>query len=107
MACSLRTSTAIHLRTHVLAFEACCYYPKRTGFDPLQCDLSVLVSLHAASSFIGLRTQAHSDSQTEQLQRAGHEPVCPVPGVVDNYLPVPNCTLQKSLGTHSEGSLLC
>ena len=95
------------MRTHILAFEACCYYPKRYRVDPFAVRPSVLVSLHAASSFIRLRTQAHSDSQTEQLQRAGHEPVCPVPGVVDNYLPVPNCTLQKSLGTHSEGSLLC
>ncbi len=69
---------------------------------------SVLIKIQAASPPCShrLRTQAHSDSQTEQLQRAGHEPVCLVPGFVDNYLPVPDCTLQKSLGTHSEGFLL-
>ncbi len=78
---------------------------------PLQCDLSVLVKLQAASSLFTqrLRTQAHTytDSQQQQLQRAGHEPVCLVPGSVGKYLPVPDCTLQKSLDTHSEGFLLC
>ncbi len=54
-----------------------------------------------------LRTQARTDSQQEQLQHAGHEPVCLVPGSVDRYLPVPDCTLQQSLDTHSEGFLLC
>ncbi len=80
-----------------------------TGFAPLQCDLSVLVKLQAASSLFThrLRTQARTDSQQEQLQRAGHEPVCLVPGSVDKYLPVPDCTLQQSLDTHSEGFLLC
>ncbi len=80
-----------------------------TGFAPLQCDLSVVVKLQAAPSLFThrLRTQAHTDSQQEQLQRAGHEPVCLVPGSVDKYLPVPDCTLRKSLDTHSEGFLLC
>ena len=50
---------------------------------------------------------AHTDSQKEQLQRAGLEPVCLVPGSVDNYLHVPDCTRQQSLDTHSEGCLLC
>ena len=53
------------------------------------------------------RTQAHTESQKQQLQRAGHEPVCLVPGSVDKYLHVPECTLQQSLDTHSEGFLLC
>jgi len=80
-----------------------------TGFAPLQCDLSVLVKLQAASSLFKRRlgTQGHTDSQQEQLQRAGHEPVCLVPDSVDQYLPVPDCTLQQSLDTHSEGLLLC
>jgi len=80
-----------------------------TGFAPLQCDLSVVVKLQAAPSLFThrLRTQAHTDSQQEQLQRAVHEPVCLVPGSVDKYLPVPDCTLRKSLDTHSEGFLLC
>ena len=78
-----------------------------SGFGPLQYDLSVLVSLQAASSHTQLRTEAHTDSQKEQLQRAGHEPVCLVPGSVDKYLHVPCCTLQQSLDTHSEGFLLC
>jgi hypothetical protein len=79
------------------------------GFAPLQCDLSVLVKLQAASSLFTrrLRTQGHTDSQQEQLQRAGHEPVCLVPDSVDQYLPVPDCTLQQSLDIHSEGLLLC
>ncbi len=80
-----------------------------TGLAPLQCDLSVLVKLRAASSLLTrkLRTQGHPDSQQEQLQRAGHEPVCLVPDSVDQYLHVPDCTLQQSLDTHSEGLLLC
>jgi len=80
-----------------------------TGFAPLQCDLSVLDKLQAASSLFShrLRTQPHTDRQQEQLQRAGHEPVCLVPGSVDKYLHVPDCTLQQSLDTHSEGFLLC
>ncbi|DBB16034.1 TPA: hypothetical protein ACH3X3_003400 [Trebouxia sp. C0006] len=53
------------------------------------------------------KTQAHTESQKQQLHRAGHEPVCLVPGSVDKYLHVPGCTLQQSLDTHSEGSLLC
>ena len=77
-----------------------------SGLGPLKHDLSVLVRLQAASSHT-LRTEAHTDSQEEQLQRAGHEPVCLVPGSVDKYLHVPCCTLQQSLDTHSEGFLLC
>ena len=30
-----------------------------------------------------------------------------VPGFVDEYLHVPDCTLRQGLGTHSEGFLLC
>ena len=77
-----------------------------SGLGPLQHDLSVLVGLQAAFSHT-LRTEADTDSQEEQLQRAGHEPVCLVPGSVDKYLHVPCCTLQQSLDTHSEGFLLC
>ena len=71
--------------------------------------LGVLVKLQAASSPLAprLRSQADTESQKQQLQRAGHEPVCLVPGSVDKYLHVPGCTLQQSLDTHSEGSLLC
>ena len=54
-----------------------------------------------------LRTQAHTDSQQERLRRACHKLVCFVPGYVDKYLPVPDCPLQKSLDTYSEGFLLC
>ena len=54
-----------------------------------------------------MRTQAHTDSQQEQLQRSGHKPVCLVPGSVDKSLHVPDCTLQQSLDTHAEGFLLC
>ena len=53
------------------------------------------------------KTQAHTESQKQQLQRAGHAPVCLVPGSVDKYLHVPECTLQQRLDTHSEGFLLC
>ncbi len=60
--------------------------------------------MYAPFHHIRMDVAAHSD---EQLQRAGHEPVCLVPGSVDNYMPVPDCTLQKSLDTHSEGFLLC
>ena len=40
-----------------------------TGFAPLQCDLSVLVKLQAASSLFThrLRTQAQADSQQERF----------------------------------------
>ena len=76
------------------------------GLAPLQCDLSVLVKLQAASSF---STHKSEDSSTyrQPARAAGHEPVCLVPGSVDKYLPVRDCTLQKSLDTHSEGFLLC
>ena len=57
-----------------------------TGFGPLQCDLSVLVSLQAASSHTRLRTRAHTDSQKEQLQHAGHERVCLVLGSVNTCM---------------------
>ena len=57
-----------------------------TGFGPLQCDLSVLVSLQAASSHTQTEDSAHTDSQREQLQCAGHEPVCLVPGSVDTCM---------------------
>ena len=74
------------------------------GCAPLECDLSVLIKIHAASHLCShrLRTQAHSDSQTEQLQRAGHKPaLCLVLWTRQD------CTLQESLDTHSEGFLLC
>ena len=72
-----------------------------TGFDPLQCDFSVLVSLQAASSHTPrLRAQAHTDSQKEQLQRAGHEPVCLVPGFVDKYLCMCLIALYNRASTH-------
>ena len=75
-----------------------------TGCAPSECDLSVLIKIHAASHLCShrLKTQAHSDSQTEQLQRAGHKPaLCLVLWTRQD------CTLQKSLDTHSEGFLLC
>ncbi len=53
-----------------------------------------------------LRTQAHTDSQKEQLQRASHEPVCLVPGSGDKYLHVPDCTLQQNLNTLRAFTLL-
>ena len=68
-------------------FWTCQYRPRHytvTGFVPLRCDLSVLLKLQAASPH-RLRTPARSDSHQEQLQRAGHEPVCLVPV----YGPVP------------------
>ncbi|DBA86608.1 TPA: hypothetical protein ACH3X1_005077 [Trebouxia sp. C0004] len=73
------------------------------------CTAHVLVKLQAASSPFAprLRTQAHTDSQKQHLQRAGHEPVCLVPGSVDKYLHVLECTGQQSLDTHSEGFLSC
>ena len=80
-----------------------------TGFAPLQCNLSVLVKLQAASSLFThrLRTQAQADTQQEQLQHAGHEPVCLVPVFVDKNLHVPDCSLRQSLNTHCKGFLLC
>ena len=44
-----------------------------------------------------------TESQQQQLQRAGQEPVCLVPGSVDKYLHVPESALQLRLNTHSEG----
>ena len=48
--------------------------------------LGVLVKLQAASSPLAprLRSQADTESQKQQLQRAGHEPVCLVPGSVSH-----------------------
>ena len=50
-----------------------------------------------------LRTQACTDSQKEQLQCIGHEPVCLEPGSENKCLHVPDCTLQQTLDTRSEG----
>ena len=66
---------AMHLCTWLLLLlELAAVTLHVSGFGPLQYDLSVLVSLQAASSHTQLRTEAHTDSQKEQLQRAGHEP---------------------------------
>ena len=42
-----------------------------------------------------LGSQAHTDKQGEQPQRAGHEPVCLVPASVDVYLHVPEWGLRS------------
>ncbi len=47
-----------------------------------------------------LRTQAHTDSQEEQLQRVGHEPGCLVPGCVDKYLCMCLIALFNRASTH-------
>ena len=47
------------------------------GFARSRCDLSVLVNRPLLQLSHRLGTSAHSDSQQEQLQRAGHEPVLP------------------------------
>ncbi len=47
------------------------------GFAPSRCDLSVLVNRRLLQFSHRLGSSAHSDSQQEQLQRAGHEPVLP------------------------------
>ena len=75
-------------------------------FAPWRC--TVLVKIQAASP---LFTQTEDSSTCRQpgravSERVGHEPVCLVPGSVDKYLPVPDCILQTSLDTHSEGLLL-
>ena len=46
-----------------------------TAFAVLQCELSVLVKLQAASHLFKcrLRTEAYTDSQQKQLQCANHE----------------------------------
>ena len=68
------------------ALETCCFCHGRFGDAPMQCDLSVLVTLQAA--FMNLshaRTSSWSiyeltaNNHRTQLQRAGHEPVCLVP----------------------------
>ena len=55
-----------------------------TGLAPLKCELSVLFKIQALLHLSHrLKTPAHANTQKEQLQRAGHEPVCLVPGSVD------------------------
>ena len=75
------------------------------------CDLSLLVTVQAA--FLNLflaKTSSWSvfrssvSNHRTQLQHAGHEPVCLVPG---QCLPMPAWTLRISIDTHSEGFLLC
>ncbi len=99
----------IYVLMSLHAFGKCHYCPGRFGVRPIGmrpfCAGQDTGGFSPFSSI--LRTQTHSDSQKEQLQRAGHEPVCLVPGSVDKYMPVPHCTLQKILDTHSEGFLLC
>jgi len=91
------------------AFGKCHYCPGRCGVRPI--GMRPFCADQDAGGFSPLFTQTEDSSTLrqpdEQLQRAGHEPVCLVPGSVDKYLPVPDCTLQKSLITHSEGFLLC
>jgi len=102
-----RSYVAMHLCSchHMLLGKATIIALGVTGFAPLECDLSVLIKIQAASPPCShrLRTQAHSDSQTEQLQRAGHEPVCLVPGSVDK-LDLSTClcliALFKRASTH-------
>ena len=95
---------AMHLCTWLLAFGAITLGV--TGFGPLQCDLSVLVSEQAASSHTHTEDSAHTDSQKEQLQCAGHEPVCLVPGSVDTCMCL-TAPFKQSRDTHSKGFLLC
>ncbi len=99
----------IYVHKSLHAFGTCHYCPRRYGARPIKCDFSVLVEIHAASSLFKQTEDSSTCRQSckEQLQLAGHEPVCLVPGSVDKYLPVPDCTLQQSLNTHSEGFLLC
>ena len=83
------------------------------GFAPWKCNLSVLVEMQGASPFSHrLRTQAHADSQEEQFSApiTSLVALCLVLWTVVSTclcLPVPDCTLQKSLDTHSEGVSLC
>jgi len=79
------------------ACEIACYWapcscPGRSGDAPLQCDLSLLVTVQAAfmnlflakaSSWSVFRSSV-SNHRT-QLRRAGHEPVCLVPGQLLAY----------------------
>ena len=68
------------------AFESCCFCPRRFGGAPMQCDLSVLVTLQATSlSLSHTQTSGWSihksmaNNHKTQLQPAGHELVCLVP----------------------------
>ena len=77
---------AMHLCTWLLAFGACYYPTSSQGLA--QCDLSVLVSVQAASSHTQTEDSAHTDSQKEQLHAmlrscACSDPVCLVPRSVD------------------------
>ncbi len=61
-----------------------------TGFAPFCAD-------QEAGGFCSLFTQTE-DSST--LRQPGSVIQSVLPGSVDNYLPVPDCTLQKSVNTH-------
>ena len=82
------------------------------GFASSRCDLSVLVKLQAASSIF---TQTEDFSTFRQptyvlYKSSFSTPVTSLFALclrVDRYLCVPDCTLQKSLDTHSEGLSLC
>ena len=74
---------------------------------PLPLGLATLTLRVVACNATLLWSQADTESQKKQLERAGHEPVCLVPGSVDKYLHVPESALQLRLDTQSEGFSLC
>ena len=94
------------------AWVIACFYPGRFGGAPMQCDLSVLVTMQAAfPSLSHARTSSwsihKSTANNHRTASARRSRACLPCAWVDEYLLVPAWTLRPSLDTHSEGFLLC
>ena len=97
----------ISVRKSLHAFRTCLTIALGImWFAPSNCDLSILVRLHAASSTLAQTEDSSTFRQPTRAasarQHARHEHVCLVP--VGKYLLVP--IVQRSLATHPEGFLL-
>ncbi len=93
-----------------LLFTTLCFCPRRSGDAPMQCDLSLLVTLQAAlfhtkaSSRRAFRITSQQPQNTTQASRS--RACLPCAWTLD-CLPLPAWTLRIRLDTHSKGFLLC
>ena len=105
-------------------YVMCCYAQFALHTQPMHltpcviCDVShatlILFLPHVGHMNVGPRCMLHCIMHCN-LHLCAHAlgtcHYCPrrygVPGSVDKYLPVPDCTPQKSLDIHSEGFSLC
>ena len=97
-----------YVHKSLYAFRTCRYCPRHYRVRPIE------IQPFCASQLTGGFFNFHTDWGLQHIQTANKSSFsAPVTSLfalclsVDKYLPVPDCTLQKSLDTHSDGSLLC